>query len=75
MVWANAAAMPIWCRLFRPSCSPRYAESFGTGIDIENLPALRAVSNLLDELLNQTPIAARLCRRIGFAHKGGIAFR
>ncbi|GIR09908.1 MAG: hypothetical protein CM15mP21_1700 [Hyphomicrobiales bacterium] len=34
---------------------PRYADSFETGIDIENLPALRAVSNLLDELLNQTP--------------------
>ena len=27
-VWANAAAMPIWCRLFRPSCSSPLCRQF-----------------------------------------------
>ena len=52
---------------------PRYADGFETGIDIENLPALRAVSNLLDELLNQTPNRhAPYVGASAFAHKGGI---
>lgn len=52
---------------------PRYADSFETGIDIENLPALRGVSNLLDELLNQTPNRhAPYVGASAFAHKGGI---
>ena len=52
---------------------PRYAERFETGIDIENLPALRGVSNLLDELLNQTPNRhAPYVGASAFAHKGGI---
>ena len=72
-VWANVAAMPIWCRLSDPMLKPRYAERFETGIDIENLPALRGVSNLLDELLNQTPNRhAPYVGASAFAHKGGI---
>ncbi|HCD16419.1 MAG: citramalate synthase [Rhizobiales bacterium TMED83] len=52
---------------------PRYAENFETGIDVENLPALRGVSNLLDELLNKTPDRhAPYVGASAFAHKGGI---
>ncbi|CAI8382090.1 MAG: citramalate synthase [PS1 clade bacterium] len=52
---------------------PRYAERFETGIAVENLAALRGVSHLLDELLNQTPNRhAPYVGASAFAHKGGI---
>lgn len=52
---------------------PGYAEKFETGIAAENLPQVRSVSLLLDDILNRTPNRhAPYVGASAFAHKGGI---
>ncbi len=52
---------------------PSYADRFETGITLENLPQLKTVSLLLDDILNRTPNRhAPYVGAAAFAHKGGI---
>ena len=52
---------------------PGFAERFDTGIALENLPQVKNVSMLLDDILNRTPDRhAPYVGASAFAHKGGI---
>ena len=52
---------------------PSFAERFETGINLQNLPQVKTVSRLLDDILNRTPDRhAPYVGASAFAHKGGI---
>ena len=52
---------------------PGYAEKYETGIALDDLPKVRNVSLLLDDILNRTPNRhAPYVGASAFAHKGGI---
>ena len=52
---------------------PLYAQTFETGIKVENLPKLRTASLMLDEILNQVPDRqAAYVGAAAFAHKAGL---
>jgi 2-isopropylmalate synthase len=52
---------------------PGFADQFETGIQLEDLPKLKGVSLLLDDILNRTPNRhAPYVGASAFAHKGGI---
>lgn len=52
---------------------PGFADRFDTGIAMENLPQVKSVALLLDDILNRTPNRhAPYVGASAFAHKGGI---
>ena len=52
---------------------PRYAERFETGVRAEDLPKLRTLSLMLDEILNRQPDRhAPYVGAAAFAHKAGL---
>ena len=52
---------------------PSFADRFETGINLQNLPQVKNISLLLDDILNRTPDRhAPYVGASAFAHKGGI---